>query len=98
MTRASLPARLRVGALAFSFALGVFLTPPPSLAQDQTLRFGIGPLQPTPSETKKALESFFAGLAKKLNRDAKTGRGEEAQDQSESVRAKRTSSCSEAVP
>jgi len=69
MTRASLPARLRVGALAFSFALGVFLTPPPSLAQDQTLRFGIGPLQPTPSETKKAFESFFAGLAKKLNRE-----------------------------
>ncbi len=69
MTLAPLSVRLRLGALAFSFALGVFQTPPPSLAQDQTLRFGIGPLQPTPSETKKAFESFFAGLAKKLNRE-----------------------------
>jgi phosphonate transport system substrate-binding protein len=69
MTPASLSVRLRLGTLAFSFALGMFLAPPPSLARDQTLRFGIGPLQPTPSETKKAFESFFAGLAKKLNRE-----------------------------
>src|SRR5256886_13201373 len=34
-----------------------------------TLRFGVGPLQPTPSETKKAYEPFFAYLAKQLNRE-----------------------------
>ena len=33
------------------------------------LRFGVGPLQPTPTETKKAYEPFFAYLAKALNRD-----------------------------
>src|ERR1051325_10979115 len=34
-----------------------------------TLHFGVGPLQPTPTETKKAYEPFFAYLAKALNRD-----------------------------
>ena len=38
-------------------------------AQTQRLRFGVGPLQPTPAETKKAFEPFFADLAKKLNRE-----------------------------
>jgi len=38
-------------------------------AQDRKLRFGVGPLQPTPTETKKAYEPFFAYLAKKLDRD-----------------------------
>ena len=33
------------------------------------LRFGVGPLQPTPTETKKAYEPFFAYLAKGLDRD-----------------------------
>src|SRR5205085_893620 len=33
------------------------------------LRFGVGPLQPTPTETKKAYEPFFAYLAKQLNRE-----------------------------
>src|SRR5262250_2876081 len=33
------------------------------------LRFGVGPLQPTPSETKRAYEPFFAHVAKKVNRD-----------------------------
>src|SRR5262252_2017500 len=33
------------------------------------LRFGVGPLQPTPTETKKAYEPFFAYLAKALDRD-----------------------------
>ena len=43
----------------------------PGLADDKsgTLRFGVGPLQPTPSETKKAYEPFFAHLAKQLNRE-----------------------------
>ena len=38
-------------------------------AQSGKLRFGVGPLQPTPSETKKAYEPFFAYLAKELGRD-----------------------------
>jgi len=33
------------------------------------IRFGVGPLQPTPSETTKAFEPFFAYVAKKLNRE-----------------------------
>ena len=36
--------------------------------QSGTLRFGVGPLQPTPTETKKAYEPFFAYLAKQLDR------------------------------
>jgi len=47
----------------------VALTTTPLRAQTQKLRFGIGPLQPTPAETKKAFEPFFADLAKKLNRE-----------------------------
>jgi phosphonate transport system substrate-binding protein len=38
-------------------------------AQGNKLRFGVGPLQPTPTETKKAYEPFFAYLAKQLNRE-----------------------------
>src|SRR5512144_1819239 len=38
-------------------------------AQGGKLRFGVGPLQPTPTETKKAYEPFFAYLSKQLNRD-----------------------------
>src|SRR5690349_19597274 len=38
-------------------------------AQAPKLRFGVGPLQPTPAETKKAFEPFFADLAKKVNRE-----------------------------
>jgi phosphonate transport system substrate-binding protein len=41
----------------------------PADAQAQKIRFGVGPLQPTPSETKKAFEPFFAHVAKKLNRE-----------------------------
>ena len=43
----------------------------PAFAQDKggRLRFGVGPLQPTPSETTKAYEPFFAYVAKKLNRE-----------------------------
>jgi len=42
-----------------------------ALAQQKAgpIRFGVGPLQPTPSETKKAYEPFFAYLAKKLDRE-----------------------------
>ena len=46
------------------------LAPVASLtAQTAKLRFGVGPLQPTPAETKKAFEPFFADLAKKVNRE-----------------------------
>src|SRR5437016_10240084 len=38
-------------------------------AQGAKLCFGVGPLQPTPSETKKAYEPFFAYLAKEPGRD-----------------------------
>ena len=43
----------------------------PVAAQDRLtkLRFGVGPLQPTPSETKKAYEPFFAYVAKKIGVD-----------------------------
>jgi phosphonate transport system substrate-binding protein len=43
----------------------------PSGAQDTSgkIRFGVGPLQPTPSETRKAYEPFFAYVAKRLGRD-----------------------------
>jgi phosphonate transport system substrate-binding protein len=42
-----------------------------SAADDKSgkLRFGVGPLQPTPSETKRAYEPFFAYLAKQLGRE-----------------------------
>src|SRR5947208_16682481 len=50
-------------------AVLVLSAAPPLVAQTQTLRFGVGPLQATPSETKKAYEPFFAYLAKQLNRE-----------------------------
>ena len=50
-------------------AVLVLSSAPPLVAQTQTLRFGVGPLQATPAETKKAFEPFFADLAKKLNRE-----------------------------
>jgi phosphonate transport system substrate-binding protein len=43
--------------------------PWPAGAQGGKLRFGVGPLQPTPTETKKAYEPFFAYVAKRLNRE-----------------------------
>jgi len=47
-------------------AVLVLSAEPPLVEQTQTLRFGVGPLQATPAETKKAFEPFFADLAKKL--------------------------------
>jgi len=49
--------------------IALALSAVPLGAQTQKLRFGVGPLQPTPAETKKAFEPFFADLAKKLNRE-----------------------------
>jgi len=45
------------------------LSAAPLAAQTQKLRFGVGPLQPTPTETKKAYEPFFAYVARQLNRE-----------------------------
>src|SRR5258708_25286924 len=50
-------------------AVLVLSAAPPLIAQTEKIRFGVGPLQPTPAETKKAFEPFFADLAKKLNRE-----------------------------
>ena len=52
-----------------SLIIALAVTAAPLGAQTQRLRFGVGPLQPTPAETKKAFEPFFADLAKKLNRE-----------------------------
>src|SRR5262247_277536 len=54
--------------------LGLALTAASALsstagARTGKLRFGVGPLRPTPSETKKAYEPFFAYLAKELGWD-----------------------------
>jgi phosphonate transport system substrate-binding protein len=49
--------------------IAVTLSAVPLGAQTQKLRFGVGPLQPTPAETKRAFEPFFADLARKLNRE-----------------------------
>jgi phosphonate transport system substrate-binding protein len=38
-------------------------------AEPAKLRFGVGPLQPTPAETKRAYEPFFAYLAKQIGVD-----------------------------
>jgi phosphonate transport system substrate-binding protein len=69
MTHVSLPVRLRLGALALGVVVSALGMTEPAVAQAQKIRFGVGPLQPTPSETKKAFEPFFADLAKKLNRE-----------------------------
>jgi phosphonate transport system substrate-binding protein len=57
--------------LALSVLLLVIAAIGTGLAQDKggKLRFGVGPLQPTPTETKKAYEPFFAHVAKQLGRD-----------------------------
>jgi len=64
VSRLSIAALLILTAFALPLATAVE-------AQDKggRLRFGVGPLQPTPSETKKAYEPFFAYVAKQLNRE-----------------------------
>jgi phosphonate transport system substrate-binding protein len=59
-----------VRALALSLVV-VLVASGTALGQDKgaKLRFGVGPLQPTPSETKKAYEPFFAYVAERLGRD-----------------------------
>lgn len=53
-----------VAGVASSLALG------PAFAQSRkTLRFGVGPLLPTPDDTKKAFEPLFSHVAKQLDVD-----------------------------
>ena len=61
--------RVRLTTLALCLAITAATSP--GVADDKSgkLRFGVGPLQPTPAETKKAYEPFFAYLAKQLDRD-----------------------------
>jgi phosphonate transport system substrate-binding protein len=58
-----------VTALVSIVLLALAAAPWPATAQGSKLRFGVGPLQPTPTETKKAYEPFFAYVAKQLNRE-----------------------------
>ena len=62
---------IRVSILVLALAALISSAALPAFAQDKggKLRFGVGPLQPTPSETTKAYEPFFAYVAKKLNRE-----------------------------
>jgi phosphonate transport system substrate-binding protein len=70
MTLAVRPVRLALLAVSgVALLLASVAADRPARAQAQKIRFGVGPLQPTPSETKKAFEPFFAHLAKQLNRE-----------------------------
>ena len=55
--------------LAALTALAVTVADPAAAQDKGKLRFGVGPLQATPTETKKAYEPFFAHVAKALGRD-----------------------------
>jgi phosphonate transport system substrate-binding protein len=58
-------------ALMFGCAVVMLLLVAAVPAQEKgaKLRFGVGPLQPTPGETRKAYDPFFKYLAEKLGRD-----------------------------
>jgi phosphonate transport system substrate-binding protein len=58
----SIAARLLVGVAALLAAAS-------GAAAEETLRFAVGPFQPTASDTKKAYEPFFKHIAEKLGRD-----------------------------
>lgn len=58
--------RLSLIVIAVVIALS---TTGPIRAQKQKIRFGVGPLQPTPGATKAAFEPFFAWIAKELDVD-----------------------------
>ena len=60
----------RVLLITLAALLVMHVGTPVALAQSPgKIRFGVGPLQPTPAETKKAYEPFFAYVARKLDRD-----------------------------
>jgi phosphonate transport system substrate-binding protein len=62
----SLTRRVLVVASCALVALGSMADSGLAQGKPALLRFGVGPLQPTPAETKKAFEPFFTYLAKKL--------------------------------
>jgi phosphonate transport system substrate-binding protein len=55
--------------LAAAAGLATSAMSPPAIAQTKKMRFVVGPLLPTPSDTKKAFEPIFAHLAKELGVD-----------------------------
>ena len=61
--------RQRTGVAAIA-AVAVLMSAVPGLGQraqaGDTLHFAVGPLQPTPGETKKAYDPFFKYLAERL--------------------------------
>src|SRR5262245_15332513 len=61
------PARLICAVVVLASLLAISL--PIDAQAPGKMRFGVGPLQPTPTETKKAYEPFFAYVAKSLGRD-----------------------------
>src|SRR5262245_44113541 len=69
--RMSTPRPARTLILALGITLAILTLAPLGRADDKAgkLRFGVGPLQPTPTETKKAYEPFFAYVARQLNRE-----------------------------
>ncbi|HEX3414039.1 MAG TPA: PhnD/SsuA/transferrin family substrate-binding protein, partial [Stellaceae bacterium] len=55
--------RIARGILTLGFALALFIG---TAQAADTLHFAVGPLQPTPGETKKAFDPFFKHLAEQL--------------------------------
>jgi phosphonate transport system substrate-binding protein len=51
------------------FVMFLLMTVSMTQAQRQVIRFGVGPLQPTPASTQAAFEPFFAWLAEQLDVD-----------------------------
>jgi phosphonate transport system substrate-binding protein len=62
----SIARALSLGCLAVMLGLVASI---PAQEKSGKIRFGVGPLQPTPGETKKAYDPFFKYLAEKLNRE-----------------------------
>ncbi|MFO1128162.1 MAG: phosphate/phosphite/phosphonate ABC transporter substrate-binding protein [Rhodospirillales bacterium] len=61
--------RFRIRIAAVLFALSALALLRPTAADAETLRFAVGPYQPTASDTRAAFEPFFAYLAKQLGVD-----------------------------
>jgi hypothetical protein len=62
----SIARALSLGCLAVMLGLVASI---PAQEKSGKIRFGVGSLQPTPGETKKAYDPFFKYPAEKLNRE-----------------------------